>query len=67
LEELQMQLAEEGLSSLGRLEGQVLITIERVLRHFKLQSSLETLYSEVADDVEKYRNLYRLNTMREND
>jgi pyruvate kinase len=43
LEDLQMELAEEGLSSLGRLEGQVLISIERVLKHFKGQS-----YSDIS-------------------
>ncbi len=37
LEDLQMELAEKGLSSLGRLEGQVLFTIEQVLKHFKSQ------------------------------
>ncbi|MGA7370298.1 MAG: pyruvate kinase [Nitrososphaeraceae archaeon] len=41
LEDLQMELAEEGLSSLGRLEGQVLITLERVLKHFNPQSSFQ--------------------------
>ena len=38
LEDLQIRLAEEGLSSLGRLEGQVLIGIEQVLKHFKQPS-----------------------------
>jgi hypothetical protein len=33
----------------------------------RLGERVSVLYSEVADDVEKYRNLYRLNTMREND
>src|SRR5262245_120313 len=35
LEELQLKLAEEGLSSLGRLEGHVLIGIEQVLKYLK--------------------------------
>jgi pyruvate kinase len=52
LEGLQMDLAEEGLSSLGRLEGQVLITIERVLRHFKPQSNLE-MANDVASSIRK--------------
>lgn len=43
LEDLQMELAEEGLSSLGRLEGQVLVSIERVLKHFRGQS-----YSDIS-------------------
>jgi pyruvate kinase len=38
LQDLQMKLAEEGLSSLGRLEGQVLFSIEQVLKHFKQPS-----------------------------
>jgi pyruvate kinase len=42
LEDLQMELAEKGLSSLGRLEGQVLVTIEQVLKHFKQQSHFDT-------------------------
>ena len=46
LEDLQMELAEKGLSSLGRLEGQVLVTIEQVLKHFKQQS-----YSEVRNEI----------------
>lgn len=41
LEDLQMELAEKGLSSLGRLEGQVLITIEQVLMHFRPQTNLQ--------------------------
>jgi len=34
LSHLQLRLTEEGLSSLGMLEGQVLISIEQVLKHF---------------------------------
>lgn len=34
LENLQMRLAEQGLSSLGRLEGHVINGVELVLRHF---------------------------------
>ena len=36
LENLQMRLAEEGLSSLGRLEGYVINGIEQVLKHFPI-------------------------------
>ncbi|HZD33796.1 MAG TPA: pyruvate kinase, partial [Nitrososphaeraceae archaeon] len=43
LEDLQMELAEEGLSSLGRLEGEVLIAIEQVLMHFKSQKDLQVV------------------------
>ena len=46
LEDLQMELAEKGLSSLGRLEGQVLITIEQVLKHFK-----EQLNSDMRNEI----------------
>jgi pyruvate kinase len=52
LEELQMELAEKGLSSLGRLEGQVLITIERVLKHFKPQSHFD-IVDEISRGVRK--------------
>ena len=38
LDDLQLKLADKGLSSLGRLEGQVLISIEQVLKHFKQPS-----------------------------
>jgi pyruvate kinase len=43
LENLQLGLAEEGLSSLGRIEGQVLITLERVLKHFKPQFNFQVV------------------------
>jgi hypothetical protein len=33
LSDLQLRLAEKGLSSLGRLEGQVMVTLEKVMRH----------------------------------
>ena len=36
LENLQMRLAEQGLSSLGRLEGYVLTGIKQVLNHFHI-------------------------------
>jgi len=52
LEDLQMELAEKGLSSLGRLEGQVLITIERVLKHFKSQSHFE-IVDEISSGLKK--------------
>lgn len=52
LEDLQMELAEKGLSSLGRLEGQVLITIERVLKHFKSQSHFE-IVDEISSSLKK--------------
>jgi pyruvate kinase len=52
LEDLQMELAEKGLSSLGRLEGQVLITIERVLKHFRSQSHFE-IVDEISSGLNK--------------
>ena len=36
LSDLQLRLAEQGLSSLGTLEGQVLTSIEHVLKHFRI-------------------------------
>lgn len=33
LSDLQLRLAEKGLSSLGRLEGQVMVILEKVMRH----------------------------------
>jgi pyruvate kinase len=52
LEDLQMELAEKGLSSLGRLEGQVLITIERVLKNFRSQSHFE-IVDEISSGLKK--------------
>lgn len=34
IEEIQLRLAEDGLSSLGRLEGHVLSSLEQILKHF---------------------------------
>jgi pyruvate kinase len=47
-----MELAEKGLSSLGRLEGQVLITIERVLKNFRSQSHFE-IVDEISSGLKK--------------
>jgi len=33
LSELQLELAEQGLSSLGRLESQVIVSIEKVVKN----------------------------------
>jgi pyruvate kinase len=52
LEDLQVNLAEAGLSSLGRLEGQVLTSIERVLKHFK-QSSLKLPFNNKTNNALK--------------
>ena len=35
--DLQLRLAEQGLSSLGMLEGEVLVSIEQVLKHFGIR------------------------------
>jgi pyruvate kinase len=45
LSSLQLALANEGLSSLGRLEGNVLINIERVMAHLRLPPK-ETMLSK---------------------
>jgi len=37
LSDLQLSLAEQGLSSLGMLEGEVLVSIEQVLKHFGIR------------------------------
>jgi pyruvate kinase len=37
LSDLQLRLAEQGLSSLGMLEGEVLVSIEQVLKHFGIR------------------------------
>ena len=37
LSDLQLGLAEQGLSSLGRLEGQVMVSIEKVIKNLGLQ------------------------------
>jgi hypothetical protein len=39
ISDLQLRLAEEGLSSLGTLESHVLVGIERVLKHFGIPAS----------------------------
>ncbi|PWU81578.1 MAG: hypothetical protein DLM72_06220 [Candidatus Nitrosopolaris wilkensis] len=39
LSDLQLRLAEQGLSSLGMLEGDVLVSIEQVLKHFGIRPS----------------------------
>ena len=39
ISDLQLKLAEEGLSSLGTLESHVLVGIERVLKHFGIPAS----------------------------
>jgi pyruvate kinase len=52
LEDLQMELAEKGLSSLGRLEGQVLITLEQVLKHFEELSNSD-MKNEIFSTLKK--------------
>jgi hypothetical protein len=51
LENLQMRLAEQGLSSLGRLEGHVLNGIELVLKHFPIQ--FKAVQDSTSSDIEK--------------
>jgi pyruvate kinase len=60
LENLQLRLAEEGLSSLGRLEGQVLITLERVLKHFKPQPNFQVV-SAISSSLNKITHHESLN------
>jgi pyruvate kinase len=38
LSDLQLRLAEQGLSSLGRLEGQVMVTLEKVMRNLGISA-----------------------------
>jgi pyruvate kinase len=53
LENLQMRLAEQGLSSLGRLEGHVLNGIELVLKHFPIHSKAVRELTASSSGIEK--------------
>jgi pyruvate kinase len=52
LQELQLELAEQGLSSLGRLEGCVLNILQKVMRHLGLTPPATTL---LAPDIARAR------------
>lgn len=47
IEEIQLRLAEDGLSSLGRLEGHVLSSLERILKHFGYSANLNTSLKKI--------------------
>lgn len=49
LENLQMRLAEQGLSSLGRLEGYVLTGIKQVLNHFHISHTNQSSSSSLQE------------------
>ena len=42
IEDLQLRLAEDGLSSLGRLENHVLVNLEQILKHFGYLPNIST-------------------------
>ncbi|MGB9168838.1 MAG: pyruvate kinase [Nitrososphaeraceae archaeon] len=47
IEQLQLRLAEDGLSSLGRLEDHVLISIEQILKHYGYPISSNTTLEKI--------------------
>jgi pyruvate kinase len=51
LREVQLELAEEGLSSLGRLEGTVLASIRQVLKHLDASVPLTDLHAPTVDQA----------------
>src|SRR5215831_7917535 len=53
LETLQIRLAEQGLSSLGRLEGHVLNGIELVLKHFPIYPKTVPESTSYSNSLEK--------------
>ncbi len=48
-----MRLAEQGLSSLGRLEGHVLNGIELVLKHFPIHSEVVQELTSSSSSIER--------------
>jgi pyruvate kinase len=59
LEHIQIGLAENGLSSLGRLEDNVLISLEQVLKHFGYSASMDSTIKRITYDDAKYFLSYR--------
>src|SRR5574339_87773 len=47
IEQLQLRLAEDGLSSLGRLEDHVLISIEQILKHYGYAINSKTTLEKI--------------------
>jgi pyruvate kinase len=54
IEHIQIGLAENGLSSLGRLEDSVLISLEQVLKHFGYSASMDSTIKRTTYDDAKY-------------
>jgi pyruvate kinase len=54
IEHIQIGLAENGLSSLGRLEDNVLISLEQVLKHFGYFASMDSNIKRTTYDEAKY-------------
>ncbi|HJS64344.1 MAG TPA: pyruvate kinase [Nitrososphaeraceae archaeon] len=50
IEQLQLRLAEDGLSSLGRLEDHVLISIEQILKHYGYVINSNTTLEKINQD-----------------
>jgi len=48
IEDLQLKLAEDGLSSLGRLENHVLINLEQILKHFGYLPNIKTHLKKIS-------------------
>ncbi|HEX2406909.1 MAG TPA: hypothetical protein VHJ38_06845, partial [Nitrososphaeraceae archaeon] len=50
IEDLQLRLAEDGLSSLGRLENHVLVNFEQILKHFGYLPNINTQLKKISYD-----------------
>ena len=48
IEDLQLKLAEDGLSSLGRLENHVLVNLEQILKHFGYLPNIKTQLKKIS-------------------
>ena len=48
IEDLQLRLAEDGLSSLGRLENHVLVNLEQILKHFGYLPNISTQLKKIS-------------------
>ncbi len=53
IENIQLDLAENGLSSLGRLEANVLVSLEQVLKHFGYSASTNDTLKRPTFDIAK--------------
>lgn len=70
IEQLQLRLAEDGLSSLGRLEDHVLISIEQILKHYgyaiNSKTTLEKINQADAQTIISNRSRSLLGRSRDN-